>query len=556
MGSGFAPAQGLASVSVTPEVIPIEDLLDVDLTAIADGDYLRYDGGLGNFVNTNIGQILIDLLTVDGPGSGLNADFLDGLDPSAISAQSGWQDDGIVVRLVTLTDTVAIGSATMSGTEKLRVVGDSRFEGKLTVTGVIDPTQVLLSGGDKKYGATDAGAIYMAPFADAVAGVQWRTSGGTVILAGDTTNQRIGIRTPTPEEVLHTVGNHLLDRTGIATAMDSEKESFAVKFRANRWNFDLGMAEDKTFMICNEVGEVIPPTPDYYLVIADDAGNEIVQIVGGRQRVGINTFPSTVLHVHNVSDIGSGTPLVIFEREVPNDNTVQPMLRLLRKRTGSPGVGLGGSLEWGGLASLHSEFTDATEGAEKAKMVWSLPNGGGSITSMLELDRHVGTGDFDLKPTLDDVGNLGASAKRWHALFCNGLNSSDLNVNTVSQAGGPLLTLIKAEERVRPYAPGVVNLGEPATAFFTVHTAITSTGQIITFDVDLVSKERGAHWTLLEFPEFIAAVNRLTGQYYKLNMTPISVDEMKDLRAQFGKHVEPRLAVQRVKELALVETLN
>jgi hypothetical protein len=57
----------------------------------------------------------------------------------------GWTDDGTVVRLTTATDTVAIGTATMFGAEKLRVIGDVRFEGKLTVTGVIDPTAVLLS---------------------------------------------------------------------------------------------------------------------------------------------------------------------------------------------------------------------------------------------------------------------------------------------------------------------------------------------------------------------------------------------------------------------------
>jgi hypothetical protein len=39
---------------------------------------------------------------------------------------------------------VVIGAATMSGTELLRVVGDARVEGKLTVTGTIDPTDIVL----------------------------------------------------------------------------------------------------------------------------------------------------------------------------------------------------------------------------------------------------------------------------------------------------------------------------------------------------------------------------------------------------------------------------
>lgn len=42
---------------------------------------------------------------------------------------TGWTDDGTVVRLTTASDTVAIGVATMSGTEKVRIVGALRVEG-------------------------------------------------------------------------------------------------------------------------------------------------------------------------------------------------------------------------------------------------------------------------------------------------------------------------------------------------------------------------------------------------------------------------------------------
>lgn len=40
-----------------------------------------------------------------------------------------------------------IGGTAPSGAEKFRVVGDARVEGKLTVTGAIDPTDITLSGG-------------------------------------------------------------------------------------------------------------------------------------------------------------------------------------------------------------------------------------------------------------------------------------------------------------------------------------------------------------------------------------------------------------------------
>jgi hypothetical protein len=51
--------------------------------------------------------------------------------PFASGSGSGWTDDGTVVRLTTATDNVAIGVATMSGSEKLRVVGDSSLQGDI-----------------------------------------------------------------------------------------------------------------------------------------------------------------------------------------------------------------------------------------------------------------------------------------------------------------------------------------------------------------------------------------------------------------------------------------
>jgi hypothetical protein len=49
---------------------------DVDITLAEDGDYLRHDGT--SWKDVSISQILADLLTVDGAGSGLDADLLDG----------------------------------------------------------------------------------------------------------------------------------------------------------------------------------------------------------------------------------------------------------------------------------------------------------------------------------------------------------------------------------------------------------------------------------------------------------------------------------------------
>lgn len=56
----------------------------------------------------------------------------------------GWTDDGAIVRLTSSTDSVAIGTASLSGTEKLRVIGNSRFEQGAATSG--NPKAMLVSG--------------------------------------------------------------------------------------------------------------------------------------------------------------------------------------------------------------------------------------------------------------------------------------------------------------------------------------------------------------------------------------------------------------------------
>ena len=57
---------------------PIGDLADVTITLAETGDYLRFGGA--DWVDVGISQVLTDLLTVDGSGSSLDADTLDGQD--------------------------------------------------------------------------------------------------------------------------------------------------------------------------------------------------------------------------------------------------------------------------------------------------------------------------------------------------------------------------------------------------------------------------------------------------------------------------------------------
>lgn len=76
---------------------------DPGTSYLGDGD-LWYDSAAGKFRARQAG-VSVDV--IGGGGSG-----------------GGWQDDGTVVRLVTISDTVAVGTTTMLGSEKLRVTGE------------------------------------------------------------------------------------------------------------------------------------------------------------------------------------------------------------------------------------------------------------------------------------------------------------------------------------------------------------------------------------------------------------------------------------------------
>jgi hypothetical protein len=72
-----------AGLATAGHVHAFDDLSDVDLTGAAEGDYVRRSAG--DWVDVGIDQILTDLLTVDGSGSGLDADLLDGLDSTDLA---------------------------------------------------------------------------------------------------------------------------------------------------------------------------------------------------------------------------------------------------------------------------------------------------------------------------------------------------------------------------------------------------------------------------------------------------------------------------------------
>ncbi len=61
----------------------LDGLTDVTITSAATGDFIRYSGSA--WVDAPISQLLTDIKTVDGTGSGLDADLLDGNEAAAFS---------------------------------------------------------------------------------------------------------------------------------------------------------------------------------------------------------------------------------------------------------------------------------------------------------------------------------------------------------------------------------------------------------------------------------------------------------------------------------------
>lgn len=104
--------------------------------------------------------------------------FWDGSTWRTLSAtgDSGWTDDGAVVRLTTAADDVAIGVATMLDTEKLRVVGDVGIQGNIDLEAgasrVISINQAVSGYGNNL-------TVIAGPGAAGQAGGQVEVSGGT-----------------------------------------------------------------------------------------------------------------------------------------------------------------------------------------------------------------------------------------------------------------------------------------------------------------------------------------------------------------------------------------
>lgn len=161
----------------------------INLPALIAGDrssegnqYIIFDA-LGDAATNNITIVAGGTDTFQGGGTSIT-----------IAENFGWRE---------ITYQQGVWAVTSSSTHVFN--GDITINGKLTVSGSIDPINILLSGGDKRFGATDAGPIYLAPNIDQAGAVEIRkadnitavvsvdTSSGSVLINGNTNINALGL---------------------------------------------------------------------------------------------------------------------------------------------------------------------------------------------------------------------------------------------------------------------------------------------------------------------------------------------------------------------------
>lgn len=143
--------------------------------ANAPGGFAGFFGGKGGS-NADGGNVGFAAGEGTGTGNGGNATmfggFVDGSGHFGDALIGTYSTRNTVIDATTTLSIAPSGLLTQFG-------GDVSIAGKLYVTGQIDPTAVLLSGADKRFGATDSGTIYLAPFANSSTAVQIRKADNT-----------------------------------------------------------------------------------------------------------------------------------------------------------------------------------------------------------------------------------------------------------------------------------------------------------------------------------------------------------------------------------------
>jgi hypothetical protein len=131
-------AETTAGTPGTVSALDVQYLVNGGTASLGYAQRISVGGG-GGAITTMYGIEIADLSSSGSTTTAYPIYISDQTASNAYGIYQAGNDD-----LNVFAGDVAIGTTAMSGTEKLRVVGAARIEGKLTVTGLIDPTGLVL----------------------------------------------------------------------------------------------------------------------------------------------------------------------------------------------------------------------------------------------------------------------------------------------------------------------------------------------------------------------------------------------------------------------------
>lgn len=319
---------------------------------------------------------------------------------------------------------VVIGGTTglPTGAFALDVTGDAKIDGKLTVTGILDPTQVLLTGADKKFGATDAGPIYLAPQTDQAGAIEIRQADNvTPIISVNTTT----LRTTFSGQI------NPINGTDSDPAIVSQNGGAGINF-ATTDATAMGFVAGGVRRLNLQGNGVVS--------IGDSTNNGTLEVTGTTAKVVLTTNTGREGFVHQENGGGGG---VVLETYVG---------------TGSPGLGEAG---WLGTASNHSLAFFANNSNE---LMTLLPGGNFGIgintpTAKLSVN---GTTNIGTAAIADYTLNVNSGIDETQATFGSyanvfSINSGGAFYSNQSKLDGPSWTAKSTEAIIQQMQAGDVN---------------------------------------------------------------------------------------------------
>lgn len=336
--------------------------------------------------------------------------------------------------------------------------GDVDISGKLTVGGAIDPTEILLTGGAKKFGATDAGPIFLAPFSDSITAVQVRKANASTVFANfDTTNARMGLNNSAPTGVL-TISKSVVDSVNALEVFVTGGTGLSGLFSgasiscpgvgSGSERFGLGATVSGNGSASFGPSMVVTGTSSVGVGGGTNGGNESVGIgiglsISNGNNVGIgwgctvgNNANDSVTIGHNAQDTSAGENVTI----------------------GSGAVTTGGfsAVCLGSLAAINAPFTVAVGSGASAGQTGAISIGWGSNVGFVSL----GIGPNSI-PTADGQACFGSRGFEYHDWYMSaGVTETEPANVTLNATGGIYVAMIS-----NPGSPPVLSITPSAGSF-------------------------------------------------------------------------------------------